>query len=202
MRLDIVILPPRALSEKIGKTLRATAKRFAFNFIVDNRQLLPHVSLLHLQTKPNNLSRIISATAEIAKHQRKFKIKFDKVYHGIYKRKKYFGLAVKNNKALYGLNQNIVQNISHFRSGITHLPPKAQNHLQKAYFKKYGVGNVLKYFFPHITLGMIKNPRDEKQIFELLSRFRFPNFTASRLVVTKVNKYHQVIKIIKEFQLK
>jgi len=75
--------------------------------------------------------------------------------------------------------------------------------LHKIYIKKYGVGNVLLCSSPHFTLGFPADKKDFPKILKELGKARiFDSFKASRLAITKNDKNHQAVKVLKEFRLK
>ncbi len=195
MELDIVLLPPKALSQKIGRLVKKLDARYGLAVAVDNKQLLPHISLLHLKTKPGRIKKIISATLGVGRRHKAFQLNFTKPRAG----QKFFVIDLKNTSPLYVLHLGVVKAVAKFRTGKTDL--RASNSWDKNYFKQYGVANILKNFRPHITLGAVKNLKHMDKIFSEIEQVKLPKFTAKRLAVTRVNKYHQVTKIIKEFKL-
>ncbi len=198
MDLDVVILPPKNLSATIGRRVLKVGKKVPLSLAVDSKKLFPHISLLHLKSSSAKLPAIVKLVARLAAKHRKIPLEFTSAYSG----KMYFCIATTKPKQLFNLHQKIVKSISPYRTGIILLPKKPKNNLQKKYFKLYGVGNVLKYFHPHITLGHVKNPADSPEAIKLVDKYRWKRFAAQRLVITQVTKEHQVFKIIKEFYLK
>ena len=197
MDLDIVLLPPKNISEKIGQSVLAIHRRVPLALTVDNKKLLPHISLLHLKASARDLIDIIKTVEAIALETKPFKICFNKPSHG----ELYFVININNTKSLRFLHQIVVKNVSLYKNGQVNLPPKGRTVLQRSYIKKYGVGNILKYFGPHITLGHVYKIKDQNKILKLVGQIKFQNFIAKRLAVAQVNKYHQVYKIIKEYKV-
>ena len=103
MELDIVLLPPKRLCEKIGQSMLNLAKYCKFWFVVDNRKLKPHISLLHLKASQKNLSLIFQATQKMA-----FKyssIKFSKPH--FHKGRKFLTIGFSIPSSLYRLHKSI-----------------------------------------------------------------------------------------------
>lgn len=198
MRIDIVILPPKGLSKTIGGRVLRIGQKLPLTLAVDGKKLFPHISLLHLRTTTNRLPFVIKEVKKLAVQHRKFHLGFTSGYGG----KKYFCIATTKPKQLFNLHQDAVKSISHYRTGTIWLPKKPKNNLQERYFQLYGVGNVLKFFHPHITLGLQRNIKDSAKAVKLVNEFPWKKFSAQRLAVTQVTKDHQVFKIIKEFKLK
>lgn len=198
MEIDIVILPPKGLSKAIGGRVLRIGQKLPLTLAVDNKKLFPHISLLHLQATTKKLPFIIKEVRELAAQHRKFYLGFTSGY-GV---KKYFCIATIKPKQLFSLHQDVVKSISHYRTGTIWLPKKPKNNLQERYFQLYGVGNVLKFFRPHITLGHQKNIEDSAKAVKLVNGFAWKKFLAQRLAVTQVTKDHQVFRVIREFKLK
>lgn len=198
MEFDIVLLPPKKLSRQIGNIVREADRNFGFSVVVDDRKLLPHISLLHLKSRQAKLSGVISALKVISLKHRKFGLSFGSTFE----RSLYFHYKIGKTVKLYWMHKEVVETVSGFRTGTVWLPKSPQNQIQKKYFKFYGVGNVLNFFDPHFTLGRLKNSAYKKTAIKFLNSQSLPKFTIDRLAVTKVNKHHQVVKIIKEFKLK
>jgi len=197
MLINIVLLPPKELSEKIGRFVRKLSKIYKLQMAVDNKKLLPHISLLHIKTLPSRLSAIIETIKAISqKHQAK-PIKLAKPKIG----SDYFASNLAQSKTLMALHKEVVLKIHQFKTGFSSVGNRKGKRLERLYIKKYGAGNILKYFQPHITLGIVKNPRDLSRIKPVLSKLRFRGFKSNRLALTQVNSRHQVFKIIKEFKL-
>lgn len=197
MNLDIVLLPTKPLSRKIGNMVLKLGKKFPLVWAVDDRKLLPHISLLHLKVNPRRIPEAANALKLLSQNRQKMVLSFGGVYAG----DRFFCAKIKKSPRLYLLHQDVVKSIARFRSGITHLSAKAKSQTQKDYFKKFGVANILIFFRPHITLGMVKNRQDKNLILRALAARSLAKFDAVRLAVAKVNSYHQVVKIIKEFKL-
>ncbi len=202
MELDVVLLPPKKLSRKIGNLVRAVGRKVPLKVAVDDRKLLPHVSLLHIEANQSGVRRIASNLGIFVRHQAKLKLEFTgfRMAGGVFG--DFFMAGIRKSPKIYSIHKNVVEEISPLRSSVSHLPPKNPNELHKVYFKKYGVGNILKFFDPHITMGSLKNLKDSKSVLQFLSKTKFKTFTADRVALTKVDVNHQVTKIIKEFKLK
>lgn len=198
MELDVVLLPPKKLSRQIGNIASAAGKKYAFSVVVDDKKLLPHISLLHLKSNQAKLPGIVSALKAISQKHRKFGLSFGSAFE----RSLFFHYKISNPVKLYRLHKEIVETISRFRTGIVWLPKISENQIQRKYFKLYGVGIVVKYFDPHFTLGRLKNPVNKNAAMKFLNSQSLLEFTVDRLAFAQVNRYHQVIKIIKEFKLK
>lgn len=196
--IDIVLLPPKNISRQIGKNVVALNKQIPLALLVDNKKLLPHISLLHLKTSKSNIRKISLEAKNLAAKFHKISLFFGNPYAGSH----YFCIAIHKNKRLFALHRNAVKNFASFALGNVGLPETGRTKLQRFYIKKYGAGNILKYFHPHFTLGHAKAKKDLPKILELAGKMKFKNFTAARLAAAKVNKHYQAVKIIKEFKLR
>ena len=198
MELDIVLLPPRSVSKKIGRFMLKLAKAYDFWFVVDNSKLKPHISLLHLKATSNRLRSITRALQKISQEQKKIKIQGKGHHLG----RKFLVASFVLPKELYYLHQQIVKTISVFRTGIVNLPFGEKNDKQKQYIKTYGVGNLFEFYTPHITLAWARKKSSLPKILGELLRLKFSSLILDRLAVAQVNNRYQVIKILREFKLK
>ena len=148
MRLDIVLLPPKKISAQIGAAVRGLHGQIKLALAVDNQKLLPHISLLHLIGQKKSLKELGQVVGGLAGKYRKVKIIFTRVYAGKY----FFTIRIKNSRALFAIHKAVVKSASPLRHGRVNLPPGKKRGLQGDYIQKFGVGNILEFFSPHITL--------------------------------------------------
>jgi len=202
MEMDIVLLAPKKLSRSMGNSVQEIEKNVKLNVAVDDRKLLPHITLLHINLQPGQVKNVLEALRFLAKKHSKINLEFGANYMGASIFRNFFHLGLKKSAKLYDLHESVVETISPIRNGKVPIPVKAKNSTQKSYFTKYGVGNILKFFNPHFTLGELKNVKDEEFVLKFLGARKFPKFSVDRIGLAKVNNKHQLIKIVKEFKLK
>ncbi len=202
MELDVVLLPPKSLSAQLGGLILNLNKQVKLNIIVDGKKLLPHISLLHIEANAKAIPQINAALHKLAFGTKSFKVVFGKknTAPGVFKA--FLQVTILKSSKLSKLHADVVNQISPYRTGTVLLPPKLPNKLQKQYQKKYGAGNILKFFAPHFTLGRLKNLDDANKALKILSRKKLSPFIGKRIAVAKVDKHHQAVKILKEFKLK
>ncbi len=196
MIIDIVLLPPKGVSKKIGEFVRGIDKRFKLKMAVDNRKLLPHISLLHIKTSPKRIPGIVKAVGMISGEFAGQIVRFTTPRTG----RDYFVMDVAKAKNLQALHRQVVFKVHKYKTGIG-IGNYQGNGQRVAYVKKYGAGNVLKNFQPHITLGLVRRDKDLPVVAAVLSKQRWGGFKTNRLAITQVNHRHQVFKVIKELKL-
>ena len=201
MLLDIAVIPPKNIRSTIAQLTKKIDKKFGLRWRVDNRKLIPHITLFHLLADNSDLPDILSTTERLAKKVQPLNLHFGPIQMGHLA----FGVNIIPTGNLQEMHEMAVANFNKFRSGVTYdkfpSPPKHLSALGKKYLKKYGMPGVMKNFRPHITLGMPQTPREIDQIISYTNRFKLPKFRADTLAVTKINQYFQVIEIIKTFRL-
>ena len=200
MFLDIVILPPADISRAVGKLTAKLARSFLFRMRVDNKKLYPHISLYHLLLPRGRVKTVVAEVSRLVAEQKRIPITFQEVRGG----KVYFGASVKNTKALFRLHQKILLGLRKFHVGVPKAPRGASQPAQPTpYLKKFGLENVLKSFWPHITLLGLKYKEDAEEVLRAANREKYlENFFADNVSVAAVNRYWQVYKVIKTFKLK
>ncbi len=202
MLLDIVILPPKEIRNRIGVQMKKEVSNSPNYFIVDNNKLIPHLSLWHLKTSEKRLPKIIEELKQIVRKQKPIKINSS----GFRDLKKFKGcveFGVKNNKPMELLQDKVFKKIYRHKTGVMPLfAPflKLQPTKQKLQEKeKYGKG---LGFHPHFTMGWLKNEKDILGVVKSMQKLKF-SFLAKEIYICEVDKWWQVKRIIKkiDFQL-
>jgi len=195
MLLDIVILPPVKLRRQIGNRIRRLTDYYPRVFVVDNRKLIPHLSLWHLKTSKSRINILTKALEKIVKNQKAIKIEVVRlVAHK--KLKGELEFRVNKNRTLSSLQRKVFKNIYPFRTGP--MPS----------FRPFGVwrGKELKQarkygrplgFNPHFTMGLLKNMKDALAVAVEMKNIKF-NFLAKEIYICEVNRWWQATKIIKK----
>ncbi len=196
MLLDIVILPPPVFRMKFADAARIFSRKIRVKFFVDNRRLLPHISLYHLKARaPSPVIAQIARIASTTKRLRIAPVGFQIKPSGI---NSYFGLVIVLDRKLSMLHSRIVRDLSKKRSGDAFEMKTNYSPEQRRNFKKYGSPNVLRSYQPHITACKFSSPR----IFSMPHFDQaFPPFTATHIALAATDRNHQVTKVIKKFKL-
>ena len=203
MLIDIVILPPKSFRKKFGKLGLNLKHRFPAFYAVDNKNLIPHLSLFHIRT--NKVERVTKALPGRLADYKSFAIYPTRfTFHNIGNSYLIGGLEIKNTRALQVLHEAAVHGLHKFKSGAAFKPQKFYSQKQRYYRTRYG-GNphMLEFYGPHLTLARLKilNPRQKSDLNKLL-KVKFGAFKADVVAVAETDKNHQVIKILKQFKLK
>ena len=196
MLLDIVILPPAKLRNKLGTLAQQLGKTYPARYVVDNKKLIPHVSLYHFRTGPSRLRNIEQAVKMVLKTTSVFKLSGKMVEYGRYS----IGLKVNKPMALLSLKKAILASCSPLRTGM--MPNMFKRKMTKEVkqaLKDYGtVGTVLNYH-PHITLLANFNGKLHHKKWIKIS---YPiDFYADNVAIAEVNNWYQVTRIIKRFKV-
>lgn len=75
MLLDIVVLPPPPVASRLGKLARQLNQSYPSWYVVDNKQLLLHISLLHLSLGKWRLPELSRVVGTIARDVKKFRLR-------------------------------------------------------------------------------------------------------------------------------
>lgn len=200
MLLDIVILPPANLRNKIGKAVIQATAGHPCRYVIDNKKLIPHMSLFHIRTSSQRFPEL----------GRKVKIVISKYCPQIVRNtglRAYEGIwgtiLLTNNKALQKLNKHIVQECYKLRTG--QMPWNSKEKPKGPALKKrlkYGTQhNIGKTFVPHFTVFAAPDETSAQKILKKLESFKF-SFRGDTIAICRVNSNHQVTKILKTFRLK
>ncbi len=199
MLIDIIVLPPANIRKNIAGLNKNLKENFAFKWTVDNKKLIPHISLFHINIKKSKLGEIMSKTSEVLKRVSPLEISFTAA-DGRYP---YIGIKTDKTDTLFNLHKKVIDNLKIFRVKAMPFIHKPKTFLDNQYAKKYGVIEVLTKFNPHITMGSVKNEDDFTKVLDKINSNReiLQNFTADTVALAEIDKYWQVKKIIKKLKL-
>ncbi len=198
MLLDIVILPPIRLRNRLGRLIRQAVNGYPNILVVDNKKLIPHISLFHLKVSPRDLPKIFKTIDQISKNYYSFKISS----RGLRVNGQNIALRLSGPAILKKLHHEVLLKCYRLRSGTMPWTAKRKpTALERTYRKKYGSKHILKLFAPHLTLAALKNDPDANLVSQKIKKIKF-NFTADTLAIGQVNFWHQVTRILKKFKLK
>lgn len=197
MLIDIVILPPEKIRNIVGARMSKAFGNSPNFFVVDNKNLIPHLSLWHLKTSEKRLPKIAEELQQVVDKQKPIKIISSK-FRGIPKYKGCLEFPVKNNNSMKSLQKKVFENIHKYKTGI--MPPFAPFLKLKA--SKQKLKEVKKYgrglgFHPHFTMGWIKNEKDVSGIVKNMQKVKF-NFLAKEIYICEVDNWWQVKRIIRK----
>ncbi len=195
MLLDVVILPPAGLREKIGRRMRKETAGCPAEFVVDNVKLIPHLSLWHLNTAGGRINKIAEELEKIAEDLRPFTVNVADFHASQVKRGMTVGFSVARTRSLVSLQRKVFERIHPLRTGTMPLLTfKTWTAKDLREFGKYGRPTG---FSPHFSMGYLKNPRDALEVRERTKGVGF-SFIAKEMYLCRVNKRWQVDKIIKK----
>jgi hypothetical protein len=201
MLLDIVILPPTTLRRRLGLAIRKAAEGFSVKYVVDNKKLIPHISLFHMNMKITR-ERISELDKSIHNSLSSFRptiIRCRKIIAVDGE----LSYILSNPPSVKALNKSAIKNCVGLRTGIMPwLPKRRPTILEKKNRELYGVHyNIGKMFNPHFTMLKMNRSHDVKMVFQKL-KLRHFQFKANTIALCKVNRRHQVTKILKKFMVK
>lgn len=129
------------------------------NFIIGRR---PHLNLYDLSVPSNSIELIVGKMKLISETQKRFTVKARGVSYF------HFGivfLVIKKSKVLTKLHKKAIGEVSGLRGGCIDEDYLALNgeytKKQKKLLIEHGNPYVLDQFFPHITIGYVKNKREK-----------------------------------------
>ena len=196
MLIDIVILPPKDLRKKIRRKNIKEIGHFPSFFVVDNTNLIPHLSLWHMKIAKSSVGRIAKELKKVTKGPKPVKIN-SSGFHALEKYKGCVEFGVKNNKALVLLQSKVFQSVWIFKSGKM---PQFASFL-KIKYSKVQLEEIKKYgrsieFTPHFTMGWLKHRKYIKTVVKNMRGMKF-SFPAKEVYICEIDKWWQVKRILK-----
>ncbi len=200
MLLDIVILPPRALGERLGKKVKEAVRGIPSIFAVDNKVLFLHLSLFHIKISKQRLGLLSDKIKEIMQNYKPFGIRSLGSY--VFKKGNWVSFELAKSKTFMRLHKNIVLGSYRLRTGTMPFTSKRKmTKLERVYRKKYGTQHIFRLKKPHFTVAKFRSFEDARKAARKLEPGKF-SFSADVVAIAEVNFWHQVIKILKTFKLK
>lgn len=198
MLLDIVILPPKKVRQKLGKKIIQATKGVSTALVVDNKKFIPHLSLFHIRTSRQKLEKeLTTQLRELVKKVKPFMLHST----GMDIAGNWFGIRMANLSKLKKLHLDVLGKSYGLRTGKMPSTSKTLLKIEKEYRKKYGSRHILKLFRPHITLARFRNTDDIATVATKMSNLKI-KFPADTIAITEVNFWYQVTRIIKKFKLR
>ena len=197
MLLDIVILPPAAVRKSVAMAAKKYATGFKPVFVVDNKKLIPHVSLFHLKMNKNKLPKLEKMVKKIISGYTPFLIKSSKV--SAYNRAIWFYL--KKDDRLRVLHRQIFIQCSLLRDGQISEIKKTMPILFKKYIVKYGSYYVEKNFLPHFSLVQFHNNNEAMLAMDKGIKSKKIKFVSDAIAICEIDKNGQVTKVLKQFKM-
>ena len=176
MDVRFIVCPPAKIN-KLTSRLALKAKRPQSQFIVDNRKLLPHITLFHLQIRKDRLPEVIKITADLVKNFSALNLK---LVGYTADKQGWLVIDIKLTKQLERLRKNLFFAVKEYN--------------RTRYMLK-------KFYHPHITLTKYNDSKTAR----LVKRQSLPqreNFRSNFVAVGLSDKHFQVYKVIKKFKLK
>ncbi len=200
MLLDIVILPPAKLRQRIGRAVLQATHGVACKFVIDNKKLTPHVSLFHIRTSKSRLPELSKAVAGALSHHKAFILSAQgvEVHAG-----DTVGVKLSNPQSFRQLHRAVVLKCYHLRTGVMPWTPvRPPTKLERYFHKRYGTQHVFRLKTPHVTLVVrIENKADVQQVAKRLKKIMRFSFTTNEIAICEVNWNHQVTRILKRFRV-
>ena len=199
MFIDIVILPPLGVRNKIGKKVKKEIDHFPNFFVVDNINLIPHLSLWHMKVSEGKISNIAKELKKITKGQEPIKV--SSLNGPIVELKGSLEFLIASNKNLILFQQKVFQKIFSCKNGAMPKFPKFVSSYSKGQLKEVEKYGRCLEFNPHFTMGWLKNKEDVIDVKKRISKIKF-SFLAKEIYICEVNEWWQVKGIIKKIDFK
>ena len=195
MLLDIVILPPPKLRREIGKSIKTAIGSYPYVFLVDNKKLIPHLSLWHINTSRDRISDIGKELKRIVNNQKPVKINFIDA-RSQRNHKNRLDLITKQDIDLVRLRQKVFRKIYPYKIGA--MPPFDGKWSTEKINQVQKYGKPIR-FHPHVTIGWLKYEKHSPEVVKRIKRAKL-NFLANEIYICNINKRWQVTKIIRKIE--
>ena len=197
MLLDIVILPSTKERRRLGLFAQQLSKRYKARYIVDNKNLIPHISLYHFRTSTTKLKIIEKAVKKAIGSKKHLSIEGKLIHKGRYS----IELILRKTEALRLLNKSILRYCALFRTGVmpNTFEQKMTKQVKKA-IRDYGTVGTVINFEPHVTLLADFKDKQVETRKGIIGTYRV-KFIAKEVAIAEVNSWYQVTRIIKRLRI-
>ena len=197
---NVVLLPPREISEEAIKLSKLIAKSFPVEFILDGKNFYPHLTLFQLAIPVKSLpdvNDLLEDTLEFT-----IQTQFDKYFDA---QNGFISWGCQISQQLLELQTKVIDKTNHFRRNRP-LPSKklqynfltTKDHIQ---IKKFGSSGLLSSFKPHITLARLKDGSYYKEALNLLPLKKPLIVKFKQAALGELSTHGTVVKIISNYKL-
>lgn len=204
VRLNIVLKPPEAVTNKAIALSREVGKDNEVFFVLDGVQFYPHITVYSPKYPESNIDKVLNAVEEIANNTTSFKFWFQKVSS------EQGSIVIEFNysPAIKSFHEITVQKLNPLREG--HIRKKYQEgsdyHMsfsleQKENIKKYGYPDSMSLYSPHLTITRLKEESLAGAVLKSIN-WDITQFTVDKIAVYKMGEHGTCKELVKEFNLK
>ncbi|MBI5127648.1 2'-5' RNA ligase family protein [Candidatus Roizmanbacteria bacterium] len=193
--LNIVLLPDSAAQKMAISLSKKLAQRFPTEFVLNQNDVLPHITLYQTDFPKKNLERIKSTIGKISKQIKPFKIRLS----SFSSLSNFLFWNIKKSEKLLALHNRIISELNPLREGyikkellnIKNLYPGVQEDVNH-----YGSLLVGKNYLPHLTITFLKKLEDVKEALKLF-HYKAPiNFRVQSISLGLSGRFGTVNKLI------
>ena len=203
--VNVIILPDEATKEKAVNLGKILAENFEADYTIADSRFIPHITIYQAQYPTKNYPLIKENISNIVKELKPFKVRVD--FFGAHTT--YIGWNIVKDKNLQQLHKKNLEILNPLREGLLlpHLSPDFSGYTSGEKFsdsrysdavRKYGAVSTGKMFWPHITIGKLKQAVEEENALKILPKTD-SEFTVSELFIGKLGNYGTVTEILERF---
>jgi hypothetical protein len=198
---DLVVLPDKNLSEQCIDISKKLHNQIDSEGVLGKTVNRPHVSILHLAVKKENLKELKKRLKIFAEKQKPFflyvstVVVFQTVLFSEVTPK---GIFHKLFKEIFASIEDLLDSDFDYKK-IWNYDTKSSE--MKKNIDKYKTPFVEKYFIPHISLLHFKNSEDAEKA-KKIAKLEKANFRVEKIYLCKLGSHHTCQDIVYEFDLK
>ncbi len=201
--LNICILPSNDITNLTIKLSQQLSKNYSTEFVLNQKDCIPHLSLYHVGIPKKNYTIIISKFEKLIKSLKSFHIDI-----GGYKNLDTFLFwSIKKTEVLINFQNQIIKKVNPIREGMQRMSiDEWKNDLslsddQLINVKKFGYPMVEKCFDPHITITRFKDIKDTMSVIKSLDT-ETKRMRVEKVSIGLIGPHGTLPKILNTFKLK
>jgi hypothetical protein len=197
--INIVIFPSEEVTNTFISLSKEIAARHGTYYILNEKNVLPHLSLYSARYPKKNFPKIQKAITDIVNNTNTFELV---VHSYTFFVGFLFGDIIKDSNLLR-LHGAVVDVLNPLREGLItedQLKLKGLSKAQEQSIQTYGYLSVKDTYIPHISLTALKDPGDAKVILEHLPTEDM-RFNLERIAITPFAQYGTCTEVLKEFSI-
>lgn len=201
VQLNIAIIPDPRIREEALRLSELLGRNFDIHFVLNNKNLIPHVTISQARYPERNLGKVIDVVKEQIK-VKPFKVNlntFD-VRYG-----QFVFWNAKRTPNLVAFHQQVVDATNPLREGLVIEHVAAMEGLSPEDVsdrENYGALLIGPHYQPHITLTRLKQTTPVENITKVIGKGKQDQFDVEKIIVGYLGNHGTVNGIIEEILLK
>ncbi len=202
-RVNVVFLPSEELLTFQLKLAAEIATGKDVRFYIDNESYFAHMSVYPLTFPTANWNSVFKVAEFVASRLSPLNLSFWEFYYG--ERWNNVGIGFIRTQDLVAAQDRIVNTLNQLREGCypewydTEIAEGRITGRKAEFIRRYGTPNIFRFWEPHLTLALFREPHDAKKAAVWLKSQKVPHTQVTELAIVETDQYGTCTGIIQRF---